>query len=149
MSELVRKLSPDTILGTDRKRPAEAVYLYRIAGRVSSFETGSTQYGEYTELIGDFQAMRFDTGESFVGNNCFLPAGIGELIASKLKQNPGAAIDFVYDVGLKPAKSTKPEDANKYEYIVSNPADDGKSNPLFQTMIKLPPPRGVKQLPSA
>lgn len=145
MAELVRKLSPDSILGPDRKRPEAPTWFYRIMGRVTGSESGTTQYGPYTELSGEFTAFRFDTGETFTSFRCFLPCGMADSIAERLKVSEGSTVEFVFDIGLKPATGKREGDDKRYEYMISNPMDDDKERVSKILSLNLPP--NVKQLP--
>lgn len=162
MSELLRKLSPETIIGKiERPNPTDPVrWIYRVAGIAVGSETGTSNFGEWTSLKGDFQAVRFDTGEIVVSDTCFLPGGIAETIAMKLKAgaidptaagsptptNQVQAITIQFDIGYKPSNPNRPS-VTGYEYVIRNPDPNAAaSSPVNKLLTSFPMPPGVKAL---
>ena len=150
-TEIARKLSPASIIGENRKRPDEPKWIYRIAGVVNGYERSkeNSAFGEYVRLIGEFQAIVFDTGEVFIGMAAFLPAGVAELYAARLDSNPGKAFNLLFDIGLAPDPRENPMPGQppvKYIYIVRNPTNEHLDSPAHKLLISAPLPVGTKQI---
>lgn len=145
---LHKKLGPQTICPDLLKNPGSSTaWLYRIAGRVTGTLAGTSQFGNWTALTGEFHALRFDTGETFTSNKCFLPAGAGDLIASALGQlqeaNADAAIDMLYDIGIQQNKREK-DNPTKYDYVIRKPDGESvKRSQVFDMMKRFALPPGV------
>lgn len=141
-----KKLSPATIMGAGRRPPKAGTreWWYRIAGRAIGYLSSdeNSAYGTYVVLHGEFQAVRLDTGEVFTAGKCFLPAGVADLIASRLDAGE-QKIDFVFDIGAEPSKR---EPDTKYEYIVRDPSADIRTSMLYAALASRPLPTG-KMLP--
>lgn len=145
---LHKKLGPQTICPDLLNNPGPTTrWLYRIAGRVTGTLEGSTQFGKWVALTGEFHALRFDTGETFTSNKAFLPAGAADLIAAALgkmqEADADAAVDLLYDIGIQQNKREK-DNPTKYDYVIRKP--DGasvKRSQVFDMMKQFALPPGV------
>jgi hypothetical protein len=72
---------------------------------------------------------------------------MAEFVADKLRTSGAQAVDFVYDVGLKPANNKREGSDKKYEYMIRNPMDNDGENALLRTISSLPLPPNTKALP--
>lgn len=99
--------------------PNPELLLCRIAGYASGIKTGTTQYGEWSAVTGDFAATNMQTGEMFMSNTAIVPGAMGDAIvrtiAEKLGEDASAKLAFSCDIGIK--RSTR-NPAEKYEYVV-------------------------------
>jgi len=155
MPDIERKLTPESVIGTDRKRPpeGETVWLYRLAGVATGYKVGTSTYGDWCQLTGRFEAFRFDNGEVSVANSCHVPCDLDKTIAdqiSAMKNTEGfQGITFVYDIGIVADPRDKGQNGNpptKYKYVIRNPDDTERKETQLLRAFPLPP--GVKALPS-
>lgn len=149
MQIIARKLTPDSICTKERlnQLPVVESWLYRIAG----FATGSEdythpQFGDSVALTGEFQAINFETGENFIGNRCFLPAGMAEVLAGNIGTTEGKVGKqrVLFDIGIKP--STRAGSPKPYEFIIRSPMDDAKDTESGKLLASIPLPDSTKQL---
>jgi hypothetical protein len=151
---ILRKISPKTVMG-EMTKPTQETWLYRVFGTVVSAEIDSknSAFGEYARLIGEFQAIRFDTGEQFSSGECFLVAGIGEMIAARLAKNADggetpSAINIVFDIGYRP--DNRKNSQTGYEFMIRNPDEQTEQQKqAILAVMSLPLPPGLKTLPPA
>jgi hypothetical protein len=128
-----RKLSAKAVWGKIKRAdiPEKGVKpLFTIIGQAMGVRKGTSEYGEWTALVGTFEATNIDTGEVFSGPECFLPEPFNSMIANKL-QGVGAvhAIDFAFEIGIKAAPADQPTRV-PYEYTCKPIQDPTAGDPL-------------------
>lgn len=160
-SQIVGKISPKTVMGTDRTAPKAdqgTILLYRVGGIATGFDTGEDKFAkekgeegkEWTKLIGEFMAKRYDNGEVFTSGECFLPGSIAKLVASQImRQAPNATgqtdgVNFVFDIGYK----YDAQSAKNYVYVVSNPTDNEADSAVAKLIASAPPPKALPYNPN-
>jgi hypothetical protein len=95
------------------------VGILKIAGFASGIKSGSTQYGPWHALVGEFAATNMGTGEIFIAKTALIPGAMGEALISSteemLAQNADAKLKFSVMVSVK----RSPRDPLlKYEFVV-------------------------------
>ena len=100
-ASLVKKISTATVYGKitneDKVKPKA---LYRVFGLAAGTKTGSTQFGDWSCFVGEFQAVNLETGEIFNSGKCFLPEIVESGILAQLSQAEG--VKFAFEIGIKP-----------------------------------------------
>jgi len=93
--------------------------IMRVAGYASSTKSGTTQYGEWHALQGEFAATNLDTGEVFISKTCIVPGPMGEALIvateKQLAEDASSKVAFKCIVSVK-RSPRNPEE--KYEYVV-------------------------------
>lgn len=135
---LIKKITRKTVCG-DVALPVDAARpLYRVIGIATGVRKGSTAYGDFVGLTGQFEATNIATGEVFVAPQCFLPDPINGMIAAKVQtpDDSGKPVtaQFAVEVGIKPAKTTI-----GYEFTVREIAEVQEADPLADLRKALPP----------
>lgn len=156
MSVLLKKMSPKTILGEDPKNyipvdkegnPIEGatVHLFTIYGTASDVRSGESNFGGWTALIGNFEAIPTDNSDVYQGGQAFLPEPLNSMIASKLREVDAESVDFAVKVFLK----ERGDLARGYEYIGEPIQDPSASDPLEKmrkmAQAALPAPETVPE----
>jgi hypothetical protein len=110
--------------------PNAEVHVCRIAGYANGTKTGTTQYGVWKAVTGDFAATNMKTGEVFVGPVAIIPGAMGDAIvttvAQKLADDATQKLAFSCDVFVKRSPRNA---AEKYEFIV---------RPVIETEFRSP-----------
>lgn len=93
--------------------------LCRIAGFITGTKSGTTQFGPWTALTGDFSAVNADTDEFFTAKTCLIPGAMGEALVDSaeelLEKDTYAKMRFSVDIFVK---RNRREPTKKYDYIV-------------------------------
>lgn len=147
MPNYLRKLNVKDVMGGEIPTPTEPLWLCRFSGMAVRSEEVKTTFGSSTRLIGQFMGKRHADGELFESPECFLPCGMGEMIAEKLISAEGVGVSFTFDIGVK--LSERPSAKEPYEYIIRSARDEHAESPLFKMLNEAPPPPVFKALPSA
>lgn len=143
--EMIRKLSPKTIMGrvTIPLKPDKTPYvdedgvptkfpdteLYTCIGMAHGLKTGTGDNGPWVAFLGAFEAVRAKDGKRFQGGQCFVPKAVEDIMAASLRaaqaKDAGASVEFGIEVGIKFA-------ANQigYEYYVKNLVKTNNADPL-------------------
>lgn len=87
---LLRKLSSKTVLGqrprfSDGDENGAEKFLYRLAGRVTGIQTGTSDFGAWVAFKGNFQAERFD-GQTFAGPKAFVPEPVQSMLEDAIQK---------------------------------------------------------------
>jgi hypothetical protein len=134
----VRKVSVKTVYGSV-KPPADGepkiTPLIQVIGQAIGIKTGETDFGPYTALVGNFEAVNMKTGEIFYGPQCFLPEPFNEMIANKLKSDETQGVDFALEIGVR--QPTETENV-KYVYVSKPIHDPSAADPLEHLRKRLP-----------
>jgi hypothetical protein len=120
---LLKKLSLASLIGKIEK-PKGPTALYRVIGTVIGVKTGTSTYGGWTALMGDFEAINLDSGEMYASSKAFLPEPALSMLAAASMKSPGG-VEFAVEVGVKPANN-----AFGYEYTVRPLIDSAPTDAL-------------------
>lgn len=147
--KFLKKLSTATIIG---KIPAmqegePTRDLYTIMGIATKMKHGEGDFGEWTCFIGQFEAIKIETGEIFRSSRCFLPRMESDEVSGALASG-AEQVQFAFKV------SVQPSDKGKYEYIcqpLSRPAESDALSNLRKVVgeAKGIPEKAVKALSAA
>lgn len=119
--EMLKKIAPRLVMEEEIKAPKQATDLYTVIGVATGIKTGTTNYGPWVGLMGNFEVIRTKDGKKFLSGTAFLPEPFNGMIASAVlaglrpdengEVNP-PAIRFVIVVTIKPSNA-----AIGYEYV--------------------------------
>lgn len=91
----------------------KSIELYDVYGQVNGIRTGTSQFGDWTMLAGNFEAVRLDTGEVFAAREAGIPEPILSAVVDALKEHD--TVDIAVRVCVhKRADELKAE--NSYEF---------------------------------
>ena len=103
MSALTKKLSTAKIVGkvNVRKLPEDGtiVNLYTVIGVAVGTKSGTSDFGDWTGLVGQFEAVNLETGEKFASANLFLPDVAQGLIEAQLANAENHQVQFAFVIG--------------------------------------------------
>lgn len=119
--QLVSKISAKTVYGSvDIKALHTAKVekkIIRVIGLASGIKTGETSFGAFVAFTGNFKAINLDTNEEFRSGKVFLPNIAQNLLEGALAQTESDAVEFAFDIGVKPVQDRQGKDS--YEYTVT------------------------------
>ena len=128
MATLISKISVSKVFGAI-KAPKEKTSIMQVIGIATSCKTGQSQYGEYIEFAGDFEAINLITGETFRSSKCFLPGAVPEMVAvalAKGKEVEGfSGLQFAFSIAVSPSQNPI-----GYEYQVTPLVENKEADPL-------------------
>ena len=130
MSNLIRKISAKSVCGRI-EAPKKAVKLFTVFGIATKVKTGQSDYGPWTALVGQFEAVNAETGEIFQAPQCFLPDPMNSMIAEQLEEcdedgnRVTQSVQFSVDVGIKPSDVPV-----GYEYTTKTVVESDNADPL-------------------
>lgn len=105
MSQLTKKISTAKIYGkvNVRKLPEDGsvLNLYTIIGMAIGTKSGTSDYGDWTSLVGQFEAVNLETGETMASANAFLPDVAQGLIEAQLTQPDTKQVQFAFIIGAR------------------------------------------------
>lgn len=98
----VKKLSVKTVCGKptfekDAKDGA-SVSLMQVFGQAQGVKAGTSNFGEWEALTGNFEAVNLETGEAYRAATLFLPDLAHEPLVMAMKANPDTPIDFAIEI---------------------------------------------------
>ena len=103
MSALTKKLSTAKIVGkiNVRKLPEDGTIqnLYTVIGMAVGTKSGTSDFGDWTGLVGQFEATNLETGERFASANLFLPDVAQGLIEAQLANAENHQVQFAFVIG--------------------------------------------------
>jgi hypothetical protein len=118
---VAKKITASTIYGKLQASDipdGQELPVCRMAGYANEIVEGSTQYGVWEGLKGDFAGTNKATGEITLAKVCIVPGAMGEALISSLKNlqkdDAAAEINFSVDVSIK----VSVRDPAKYEFVV-------------------------------
>jgi hypothetical protein len=105
MSALTKKISTAKIYGkiNVRKLPEDGsvLNLYTVIGVAIGTKSGTSDFGDWTSLVGQFEATNMETGERLSSANCFLPDVAQGLVEAQLAQEGTQQVQFAFVIGAK------------------------------------------------
>lgn len=98
------KISIKHVVGDIRKvikehKITDRAPIMRIIGVAQSFVEGSSDYGDWVALTGQFKATNLLTDEDYVAGKCFVPDSVTDLVLGYLKDG-GASVEMAFDIHL-------------------------------------------------
>ncbi len=139
--ELLSKISVKTVYGSINVKKLHeegAKSIVRVIGLANGVQTGESAYGTWTAFKGNFKAINLETGETFSSAKVFIPAIAQNLIEGALSNASNDAVEFAFDIGIKPAKDSK--GADSYEYTVKPLIEASDNDPLAALEKRLSAP---------
>lgn len=154
----IKKISVATVYGAiDAKKVLSAdgpIEVMRLFGNAVGTKSGTSQYGDWTALIGAFEATNPETGEVMQSSQAFLPEIALIPIMTALSAEGVKGVQFAIRLFVAEAKNRKPG-GSVYEYTYENvlpPADNDPMQALraqMQAALALPAPEGKGDEPPA
>lgn len=145
--KLLRKLTLRTVVGSKadilaiaqggRVKPTdvvgEPVPVLRVVGQVNGYKAGQSDYGDYVELKGAFQAVNLVTGEVTDGvSTAILPDVVGNALAQAIKGGAEAA-EFAVEVDVTYVEKA----ATMYEFSVRTLVKPQTAAPVAGILARL------------
>lgn len=134
--KLLKKIAVAQVCAVDKnffKNVIEETPVMRVLGLVRKHEIVTTTFGDAVKFIGEFHAFDLtqDTPEDCVGPVCYLPQPVDGLLLAGLQANPGATLEFAYDISVVP----DPKTTVGYQYRVRSITETAESDPM-QALLK-------------
>lgn len=115
--EMLKKMSAKNVMGGrvrlgdgDNERD-----LYTIFGLANGLKNGSSDFGDWIALMGQFKAIRAGDGAVFYSAKAFLPDVAQDMIVAAVKSaqedDRNASVEFAYVIGIRESDT-----ATGYEY---------------------------------
>lgn len=137
-----KKLSVATVFGTiDPKAVLNAeapIKVMTVFGDAVGLKTGTSTYGDYTALLGRFEAIHPTTGEHSSAAVLFLPDVALLPIQTALAQEGVKSIAFAIDIFVRASDNKKPG-GSVYEYTFENvlpPAEDDPMSRMRKAVLE-------------
>lgn len=128
----LRKITASTVCGKIEKtdKPQRLCLIYGTANRV---KTGTSQFGPWVQLVGQFEAVNLATGQVFTSPYCILPDKVvNEVIAGAIESGQ-TGVEFAYEFGIKPSKSPV-----GYDYTAKPIVKEQDNDALASLRAKIP-----------
>lgn len=125
-----------------QKAEGETVPLLRIAGYTTEAQHGQTDKGEFTRLIGEFQAVNILDGTVYQAGQTILPSFIADQLAAALRVS--AEIEMALEIGVQADESAIAGFVYTARPLIE-PAKDSRLNKLLERAgmaALLPAPEG-------
>jgi len=141
---LVGKISVKSMLGGKPKAPEtdKPEYLVQMVGIATSIKTGTSNFGDWTALLGSFQATNMETGETVRSGMLFMPDVALNLIIPSLNNKDNKGVEFGFNIGVKKDAAS----SVGYIYVAEPIFDAAENDPLEMITKKLPKLDNVKQI---
>ena len=143
---IVKKLSGKVLVGNVKAyikdlQEGQTLDLYRVVGIARGVKNGTSTFGDYTALMGDFVAEALvgsKIGQRSRTGQLFLPDVALNLVSSTVENlSKGEGVELAFTVGITASESS----AIGYEYNCSFLVEPGANDPLEALMAKaLPAP---------
>jgi len=105
MSQLTKKISTAKVYGkiNVRKLPEDGTVLnlFSIIGVAVGTKSGTSDFGDWTCLVGQFEATNLETGAVVSSANAFLPDVAQGLIEAQLNQEGTSQVQFAFVIGAR------------------------------------------------
>lgn len=142
VKEIEEKRGDKTIV---KEVPAigETVWIANVVGIAKGLKGGTSNYGDWTSLIGDFVAeasVGDMKGKRFRTGQLFLPDVVLHMIIGAMGNNTGVEFSFRIGITAVPTDGERPS-ATGYEYTADFLVEPGENDPLENLIAKaLPAP---------
>jgi len=98
----LKKLSVKTVCGkpnfAKESKDGDEVELMQVFGQAQGIKAGTSNFGEWEALTGNFEAVNKETGEAYRAAQLFLPDLAHEPLVMAMKANPDTPIDFAIEI---------------------------------------------------
>lgn len=84
--QILKKINPKDVMGTKIRELPIPSDLYTVIGRAHNLRDGESQFGPWTSLRGEFEAVRLSDGETFISAECFIPGPAGDLLVAQVRK---------------------------------------------------------------
>lgn len=108
MTALTKKLSVAKVWGKVKPKdiPETGVKnLFSVIGVAQGTKTGTSDFGDWTALLGRFEAVNYETGEAFASANLFLPSVAQDMIEAQLSGG-ATGVHFAFNIGIQADESS-------------------------------------------
>lgn len=107
----LKKLSVKKVCGRPEFEKGSAdgteIGLMQVFGQVTGTKGGTSDYGDWECLLGNFEATNMETGETFRAAQLFMPDVAHEPIAQAVKLSSNGLVDFAVEIiAVKDAESS-------------------------------------------
>lgn len=134
---IISKISVKTVWGSKPDAPTKdhkgPHWLIQVVGQANAFATGTTDKGEWTKLIGAFQAVNLESGEAFRAGTCFLPNVALDLVMGQLKMAETKSVSFGFRIGVQRDEAS----ATNYVYVCEPITEVMEHDPLAPLLAKM------------
>lgn len=125
-SEYVKKLTMKGIVPDlseqEIKKPTPLAHIFGVARK---FKNDRTTYGDFIRFYGSFEAVNVQDGTVQKSGSMILPPIAENLLAGGLAQEGTEAVEFAFEIGVKPSKSPV-----GYDYTVKPLVENRDTDPL-------------------
>lgn len=135
--EEIKKLSTKTIVGNIRditsqfKKDKEGLDLYILGGIATGFSTGSSNYGDWVKIQGDFRCYNLLNGDKYKAPTCFVQEPVQGYLLNALSN--ANEVEFTVKVRVMRDDSSPVG----YTYILTPVLDAEQTNRLKQVSAKM------------
>lgn len=148
---LIKKITAKVMMGEVDKslipESENSIDLFHAYGIATSVKTGSTNFGEWTALIGQFRAVRLDNGDVFESGKMLLPDIARDAIVGRLGATADTkGIEFAFTIGIK--RDTAKNSARGYVYTAKPMIEITEADPIAKLEAKALP-GGLPKIGSA
>lgn len=106
----LRKISVKTVCGKQTLEmivEKKAYPLMQVYGHAQRVKEGTTDFGSYQKLLGQFEAVNLATGQVFQSPQCIMPEPANGMVAGQLLgDNPAEQVSFALEIGIKRDESS-------------------------------------------
>lgn len=135
--QLLKKMSAKTICGNpillftkeempdpkDAKKTIKriplgiVINLFRVIGMANGVKKGTSNFGDWISFSGQFQAISYETGETFRSNALFLPPTAQDALLPVVMEHGDNGVQFGFDVAVRSVEDKQDPSNTKYEYV--------------------------------
>jgi hypothetical protein len=154
----IKKISVANVYGKiDLKELVNAtapIEVMRVYGLAVGSKSGTSQYGDWTALVGQFEAVNPVSGEVTQSAQCFLPEIALLPILTELAREGAKGVQFGIRLFVKVSNNTKPG-GSPYEYTFEHMLPPSDNDPMaalrnaVSAALALPAPEGKGDEPPA
>jgi len=126
---LIGKISVAKVFGKLDRKDLPKGTIMRVVGIANGVRTGTSNFGAWEAVRGDFYAVNLLTGEEFRSGQCFMPNTAISLVTGALAGSPDG-VEFAFDFGVKANDSTV-----GYEYTVK-PVVKAKESEAMTSLLE-------------
>lgn len=129
----IKKISVATVFGAiDAKAVLTAngpIEVMRVYGLAVGSKSGTSQYGDWTALVGQFEAVNPVDGEVTQSSQAFLPEIALLPILTELAREGAKGVQFAIRLFVQASKNTKPG-GSVYEYTFEHMLPPSDNDPM-------------------